>query len=191
MYLFQTQEGGIMEIQIEGQNAEVYDGLRDMITMRLERLNSHHDDIIHARVSLVKSIHHQHGSDEARISLSMSRRKALQATKVGKTLEEAIVNALDALQRELTAYRSKRRELDKQRLKTAKIGPRLIGKVAEIFPDKGYGFVDIGEDEEARFSRQVIVGEPFERITEGMSVEVDIVEVGYGYEATRLVPLLS
>ncbi len=180
-----------MEIRIEAQNADVHDTLRDMITARLEKLNEHHGDIIHARVSLVKSIHHQHGSDEARIFLSMSRRKMIQVAKVSKTLDDAIINALDTLQRELNDYRSKRRELNKQRLKAAKLGPRVIGKVVEVFFDKGYGFVDIGEDEEVRFSRQVIVGDAFECITEGMSVEIDIVEDGLGYEATRLVPLSS
>ena len=178
-----------MELQIEGQHVDVRDDLRQMITGRLEKLNVHHDDIIHARVVLVKSNHHQHGSDEARILLSMTRRKVLQATKVGKTLENAIGSAFDALQRELSDYRVQRRALDKQRLKTAKVGPRISGKVAEIFLAEGYGFIDIGEDEEVRFSRQTVVGEAFDSIVEGMSVEVDIVEAGFGYEATRVVPL--
>ncbi|MCZ6873835.1 MAG: HPF/RaiA family ribosome-associated protein [bacterium] len=181
----------MMEIQIEAQHATVRDALRDMIMARLEKLNEHHGDIIHARVSLVKSIHHQHGSDEARIFLSMSRRKMIQATKVGKTLDDAIINALDVLQRELSDYRSKRRELNKQRLKAAKLGPQVIGKVVEVFLDKGYGFVDIGEDEEVRFTRKIIAGDAFESITEGMAVEMDIVEDGLGYEATRLVRLSS
>lgn len=178
-----------MEIQIEAQHADIHQSVRDMVTARLEKMNMHHSDIIHARVSLLKSIHHQHGSDEARIFLSMSRRKAIQATKVGKTIDEALLNALDALQRELTDYRDKRRDLDKQRLKTAKTGPRITGTVVEIFTEKGYGYVDIGEEEAVRFSRRVIVGDAFDHITHGMTVEVDVVEDGPGYEATRLVPL--
>ena len=149
-----------MELHIEGQHIEVADDLRTMIADRLEKLNAHHDDVIHARVSLVKSNHHQHGSDEARLVLSMTRRKVLQATRVGKTIEEAIHSAFDALQRELTDYRSKRRELDKQRLKTAKVGPRLSGKIVQLVTDQGYGFVDIGEDEEVHFVRHAVVGVP-------------------------------
>lgn len=178
-----------MELQIDGQHVDVHDDLRETITSRLERLNARHDDIIHARVSLVKSGHHLHGSDEARIFLSMSRRKVLQVTKVGKTLEGAINSAFDALQRELSEYRSRRREVDKQRLKTAKVGPGFTGKISQVFLDEGYGFVDIGEEEEVRFSRQTVVGEAFEAITEGMPVEVDVIEIAYGYEATRVVPL--
>ncbi|MGQ4806777.1 Ribosome hibernation promoting factor [Candidatus Entotheonellaceae bacterium PAL068K] len=178
-----------MELHIEGQHTDVRDNLRDLIRARLEKLNVHHEDIIHARVSLVKSNHHQHGSDEARIFLSMSRRKVLQATKVGKTLEDAIGNALDALHRELSAYRSRRRELDKQRLKTAKSGPRLLGTVVQVFPDQGYGFVDVGKHEQIHFSRQAVLGRAFETITAGMSVAVDVVEAAPGYEATRVVPL--
>ena len=178
-----------MELHIEGQHIEVADDLRTMIADRLDKLNAHHGDVIHARVALVKSQHHQHGSDEARIVLSMTRRKVLQATKVGKTIEEAINSSLDALQRELADYRGKRRELDKQHLKTAKVGPRLSGKVVQLVPDQGYGFVDIGEDEEVHFVRHAVVGEAFDRLSAGMAVEVDVIEGPDGYEATRVVPL--
>lgn len=178
-----------MELQIEGQHVDIYEELREMITARLEKLNARHGDIIHARVSLVKSGHHQQGSDEARIFLSMNRRKILQAAKIGKTLEEAINTALDALQRELSDYRNRRRELDKQRLKTAKIGPAVTGRVSQLFPAEGYGFVDIGEEEEVRFTRQTVVGEAFETLAEGMAVEIDVIEIAFGYEATRVVLL--
>ena len=178
-----------MELHIEGQHIEVSDDLRTMIADRIEKLNAHHGDVIHARVSLVKSSHHQHGSDEARIILSMTRRKVLQATKVGKTIEEAVNSSFDALQRELADYRGKRRELDKQRLKTAKVGPRLSGKVVQLATEQGYGFVDIGEDEEVHFVRHAVVGGAFDRLSAGMAVEVDVVEGPDGYEATRVVPL--
>jgi ribosome-associated translation inhibitor RaiA len=72
-----------MELQIEGQNAVIHDDLRAVIADRLEKLNARHGDIIHARVSLIKSSHHQQGSDEVRIFLSMNRRKALRASKKG------------------------------------------------------------------------------------------------------------
>ena len=178
-----------MELRIEGQNIDVQSDLRSTITQRLEKLNAHHGDIIHARVALVKSGHHQQGSDEVRISLSMNRRKVLRVAKVGKTLESAVNNALDALQRDLSSYRAKRRELDKPRLKTAKVEPHVTGTVAQIFPDQGYGLVDIGADEDVHFLRQVVEGGTFESLTEGMSVEVEVVDGTNGYEATRVVPL--
>lgn len=178
-----------MELHIEGQHIEVADDLRTLIADRLEKLNAHHGDVIHARVSLVKSHHHQHGSDEARIVLSMTRRKVLQATKVGKTIEEAINSSFDALQRELADYRGKRRELDKQRLKSAKIGSQLSGKVVQLITDQGYGFIDIGEEEEVHFVRHAVVGGAFDRLSAGMAVEVDVIEGPDGYEATRVVPL--
>lgn len=180
-----------MELHIEGQNIDVQPDLRITITQRLEKLNANHGDIIHARVALVKSVHHQHGSDEARISLSMNRRKVLRVAKVGKTLENAVSNALDALQRELFSYRDKRRELDKPRLKSAKVGPQVIGTVAQVFPEQGYGWVDIGADEDVLFLRQVVVGDTFESLIEGTSVQLDVIDGPNGYEATRIVPLLG
>lgn len=180
-----------MELHIEGQHVDVHDDLRVMIANRLEKLNAHHGDITHARVALVKSNHHLHGSDEARIVLSMTRRKVLQASRIGKTVEEAIHSALDALQREVSDYRGKRREVDKQRIKTAKVGPRLSGRVVHLLLEKGYGFVDIGEDENVHFLRQAVSGGDFEQMREGMAVEVDVVESPDGYEATRVTPLPS
>lgn len=178
-----------MELHIEGQHVDIQPDLRTTITERLEKFNAHHGDIIHARVALVKSEHHQQGSDEARISLSMTRRKVLRVTKVGKTLDNAVVNALDALQRELVSYRTKRRELDKTRLKTAKVEPHVTGTVAQIFLDQGYGLIDIGADEDVHFLRQVVSGGNFESLTQGMSVEVEVIDGANGYEATRVVPL--
>ena len=83
-------QGKRMELHIEAQHIAVADDLRTMIADRVEKLNAHHGDVMHARVALVKSPHHQHGSDEARIVLSLTRRKVLHATRIGKTIEEAI-----------------------------------------------------------------------------------------------------
>jgi len=124
-----------------------------------------------------------------RLILSMTRRKVLQAAKVGKTIEDAINSAFDALQHELSHYRGKRREVDKQSLKTARLGPRLSGKVVQLVTDQGYGYIDIGADEDVHFTRQVVMVGAFERLTEGMSVEVDVMEGSEGYEATRVVLL--
>jgi len=178
-----------MELHIEAQHIAVADDLRTMIADRVEKLNAHHGDVMHARVALVKSPHHQHGSDEARIVLSLTRRKVLHATRIGKTIEEAIHSAFEALQRELADYRGKRRELHRQRLKTTRVGPRLAGKVVHLVPDQGYGLVDIGADEEAHFVRHAVVGGAFDRLRVDMAVEVDVIEGPDGYEATRVVPL--
>lgn len=177
-----------MQLTIDGQHTDISEALRAMITGHLEKLDNHYNDIIHARVSLVKNTHHQHGSDEARIMLSMTRRKVLQASKTGKTVEEALHSTLDALNREVSDYRSKRRDLDKQRLKTAKVGPRLSGKIVQVAP-QGYGFIDIGADEEVHFLRQAVQGEAFDTLAEGTTVEVDVVETDAGYMAIRVVPL--
>ena len=74
-------------------------------------------------------------------------------------------------------------------MKTAKVGPRLSGTVVHLVPDQGYGFVDIGADEEVHFVRHAIVGGAFDRLSAGMAVEVDVIEGPDGYEATRVVPL--
>jgi len=39
------------------------------------------------------------------------------------------------------------------------------------------------------FVRQAVVGGDFDKLTEGMTVEVDVIEGPDGYEATCVVPL--
>jgi cold shock CspA family protein len=59
----------------------------------------------------------------------------------------------------------------------------------QVALDQGYGFVDLGDDEEVHFLRQAVAGGSFEELVEGMAVEVDVMETPAGYQATRIVPL--
>ena len=78
-----------MELQVEVQHTEIEPTLQDWIHARCEALNAPYEDIVHARVALVKHPRHLQGSDEARIFLTLSG-KTLNVTRAGDTLEDAL-----------------------------------------------------------------------------------------------------
>jgi ribosome-associated translation inhibitor RaiA len=77
-----------MQMYIDGQHTDIPPALREWIAQQLEALNSPHNDILHARVTLEKQRHHLQGADEARMVFQLPG-KTLTATKTGKTLDEA------------------------------------------------------------------------------------------------------
>ena len=68
-----------MDLQIEGQHTEVASDVHSWIAEHLEALDAPYHDILHGRVTLVKSARHRHGSDEARVVLTLAG-KTLSAT---------------------------------------------------------------------------------------------------------------
>ena len=97
-----------MELHIEGQHTEVAPDLHIWITEHLAALDAPYHDIVHARMTLVKSEHHRRGSDEARVLLTLSG-KTLSATRTGDTLEDALYGVMEVIERELHDFRDMRR----------------------------------------------------------------------------------
>jgi cold shock CspA family protein/ribosome-associated translation inhibitor RaiA len=170
-----------MEVQIEGLHTEIEPGIETWITPRLEELNTSHEDIIHARVTLVKHERHQKGSDEARVFLTLPG-KTLSATRTGDTLDDALFQAFDAITRALQDFRVIRQ-------RTVKVpGPRPRGRIVRLFVDRGYGFITTESHREVYFHAHSVHGVSFTDLQIGMTVDLDI-EAGHaGLQASRVVP---
>jgi cold shock CspA family protein/ribosome-associated translation inhibitor RaiA len=170
-----------MELHIDAQHANLEPEMRAWITQRLGDFNTPHQDIIHARVTLVKQTHHQHGSDEARVFLTLPG-KTLSATCRGATLESALSQVMDVMTRELHDFRSRRQGT----VKTP--GPRLRGHIVRLFAERDYGFIEAETHGDVYFHAHAVHGLPFEQLRVGMSVDLDI-EAGHaGPQATRVTP---
>lgn len=170
-----------MELQIEGQHTAVAPETQAWIAERLEGLNQPEEDIIHARVTLVKHERHQKGSDEARIFMTLSG-KTLTATEVGETLDDALYGAFNVMERELREFRTVRRGVVKG------AGPRPRGRIVRLFPDRAYGFIETESHREVYFHAHAVHGLPFAKLAVGMTVELDI-EAGHaGPQASRVIP---
>jgi cold shock CspA family protein/ribosome-associated translation inhibitor RaiA len=170
-----------MELHVDAQHTEVDSTLRDWIHTRCEALNTPHEDIVHARVTLVKHPRHQRGSDETRAFLSLSG-KTISATSTGETLADALYKVFDVLERELRDFRSVRRGVNKDH------GPRVRGRIVRLFADRGYGFIATDTHRELYFHANAVHGMPFDKLQVDTVVDLDIEAGDQGPQATRVTP---
>jgi ribosomal subunit interface protein len=173
-----------MQVYIEGQHIDIQPELREKITQRLEELNAQQEDIVHARVVLDKDTHHQQGVDEVRVILSLAG-KMLTAKKTAKNLYDAANAALETIERELKEYRNQRRGVVKEP------GPRLRGRIARIFQERGYGFVDTDTHQGIYFHVHSVHGIPFKELAVGLVVDLEIEDGERGPQASRLTPHIA
>ena len=170
-----------MELHLDAQHSDLEPDLKAWITERLDALNAPEQDILHARVTVVKHIHHLRGSDEARVMLVLAG-KTLSATCTGDTITDALYEVLDVIERELHDFRTVRRGVVKEP------GPRPHGRIVRVFPDEGYGFIETEAHREVYFHANAVHGIPFEHLHVNMVVDLDI-EAGHaGLQATRVTP---
>jgi ribosomal subunit interface protein len=172
-----------MQVFIEGHQTDIQPELRERITQRLEELNLQHEDIIHARVALDKATHHQQGADEVRVILGLSG-KMLTAKKTAPNLYDAVNAALETIERELKEFRQQRRGVVKEP------GPRIKGRIARVFRDRGYGFLETDTNQEVYFHANSVHGIPFEELEVGMAMDLEIEAGDRGPQASRVTPHL-
>jgi CspA family cold shock protein len=172
-----------MDLQIEAQHTEVEPELREWISERLDELNTPSDDILHARVNLLKQERHQKGSDEVRVFLTLSG-KTLHVTQTGDTIQDALYEALNVLTRELREFRKQRREFD--RTSGLTMGATTTGQIVSLFADRGYGFIETEGDEEVYFHADVLEGLAFDQLEVGMTVSLRVEMGRVGPRAARV-----
>ena len=172
-----------MELHIEGQHTEVAVDVHSWIAEHLEALDAPHHDILHGRVTLVKSARHRRGSDEAHVLLTLAG-KTLSATRTGATLEDALYGVMEVIERELHDFRAMRRGRVKEP------GPRPRGHIVSLFHDRGYGFIETESHQEVYFHAHAVQGIPFEKLHVDMVVELDIETGNRGPQASRVTPRL-
>jgi cold shock CspA family protein/ribosome-associated translation inhibitor RaiA len=170
-----------MELHIDGQHTEVSAELQRWIADRVETLNTPHDDIFHARVTLEKHARHGYGSDEARVFLTLSG-KTISAARTGNTLEDAVYSVFDVIDRELRDFRILRRGVVKDP------GPRVRGRIVRLFPERGYGFIETEAQREVYFHANAVHGLPFDKLEVNTTVELDVEAGDKGPQATRVIP---
>lgn len=172
-----------MDLQIEAQHTEIDPELRAWIGERIDELNNPSDDILHARVNLLKQERHQKGSDEVRVFLTLSG-KTLQVTQSGDTIQDALYEALNVLTHELREFRKQRREFD--RTAGVTMGGTTTGQIVSLFHDRGYGFIETEGDEEVYFHADALQGLTFDQLEIGMTVSLHVEMGSVGPRASRV-----
>jgi len=170
-----------MDVHIEGHHTQVRPEVREWITQRLEALDAPYQDILHARVTLMKHERHHQGSEEVRVFVTLAG-KTLQATGTGNTLDDALYEALEVMSREMRTFRTRRQHA----VKTP--GPRPRGRIVRLFPESGYGFIETESHREVYFHAHALHGTAFTALVVGMPVELEIEEGHAGLQASRVMP---
>src|SRR5262245_35560957 len=168
-----------MELEISAQHTELHPRWRSMIERRAAKLNGQGARFVHLHVTLVHSTHHQHGDDEVRILATLPRH-TLRVQKSKATMGDAIRAAFTALEREVEAYISQRRDPNRH------YGPRFSGVVSQVFVARGYGFIRTSEDQEVYFHRDTLHNLTLEELREGLAVEFEVEQGEKGPQAARV-----
>jgi len=97
-----------MNIQIHSVRFDADKKLIDFVQQRLEKLNQFGEDIVNAEVYLRLDKDQERENKISEIKLDVSG-KPLFAKKQSKTFEEATDEAIDALKKQITKHKQKKR----------------------------------------------------------------------------------
>lgn len=162
------------------------------VRRRVEELEQFSDRISACRVVLeAVDRHHQHGRIyHARVDLTVAGGRVVASREPGvnhahEDLHVAIRDAFDAARRRLQDHM---RRLDGQ---TKQHEPPLIARVATVFAERDYGFLETGTAEEIYFHRNSVAGHGFDRLKVGERVRYVLdPEAGEkGAQASAVIPL--
>ena len=147
---------------------------------RVFALSEGHTDLIDVRITARSSAHHKHGDKEIRITCE-ARGKEIVATRSRPDAGQALIEVLDAFEREVRRLRERR--IDRRNQRPAE--PPYLGIVDRIFPDKGYGFVLTDGGEQVYFHRNAVRGAlEFDGLAEGARVSLNLEAGDDGPQAT-------
>ncbi|MBI2372076.1 MAG: HPF/RaiA family ribosome-associated protein [Deltaproteobacteria bacterium] len=169
-----------MDLTVEGRHTEVRERWQHLIEKQAQGLARKAPEILHLRVTLIKSPHHLEGAEEVRLVGSIPGDQ-LVVSKQKKTMDEAIRAAFAALERMLP------REPGRHGWTVVKEpAPRLRGTVHQLFPEEGFGFVLLDNGRQAYFHRRSVTGLPFEKLEVGTAVAIDLEQGDKGPQASRV-----
>ncbi len=164
----------MMPLQVTFHNVERSEALETRVRERAARLERLCRDITACRV-VVAIPHKSAGSGKHALSLAVeldvpgqrlvSRREQMpREAKDG--LGHLVVEVFEVLERQLEDYVQLRRGETKARAADA----LQTGRIVRLFPDQGYGFVEVGGSTALHFTPRALQGLAFEELTVGMDV---------------------
>ncbi len=155
-----------LTVFVEGRNLEILPEWRAKIEEELARLQKRYNDpIISARVEIIGTGHHRQGQFEIRLVATVPG-QVLTVIRQGELVHPLIVEAFDVLDRRLQENSDTRQHKVKNRQEVA-----LIGKIARLFPDEDYGFIETSDGTEVYFHAHAVKKGSFEKLTIGQKVK--------------------
>lgn len=159
-------------LQITFRNMETSETIETDIRKWVDKLTSHHRDIISCHVVVEAPAHHQHkgGLFKTRIDITspegkfVINREPPAQRKDHVDVHVSIRDAFNAVERQLDEYSCKR----KGEVKMHEEVPR--GRINELFPMEDYGTIITADDREIYFHRNSVLNMDFDDLTIGAMV---------------------
>ncbi len=168
-----------LDVHIEGRNLEILPEWREKITEELARLQKHYlNPILHARVELIGTAHHRHGVFEIHLAAGVPG-DTITVIRQGEHVLPLIVEALDVLDRRLEEHS----HIQQQKVKAHEEFVHH-GRIARVFPEKDFGFIECTEGLEVYFHANAVKKGLFTSLTPGQQVKFAMEEGEKGPQAT-------
>lgn len=181
-----------VDLHISFRGMEPSPAVEAQVRRRADELEQFSDRISACRVVLeAVDRHHKHGRIyHARVDLTVSGGRVVASREPGlnhahEDLHVAIRDAFDAARRRLQDHM---RRLDDR---TKQHEPPSTGRVATLFAERDYGFLETEMGEEVYFHRNCVADDHFENLKVGERVRyvIDREEGEKGVQASAVMPL--
>jgi ribosomal subunit interface protein len=173
------------EPEITFQNLDHSDAIERRVRQSIDRLERFHPRITACRVVVMRESRHHHKGDlyKIRLHLTLPRGEVVidragARTHAHEDVYVAIRDAFNAAARQLED------EARRARGDVKAHEPPAHGRVARLFKDEGFGFIEASDGQEIYFHRNAVAGGGFERLEEGSEVRFVLAE-GEGVEGAQ------
>lgn len=176
-----------LQITFEG-GLETSEALQKRIEREAQKLERFHDRITSCRVAIIgRPGRRRHGDLYAvRLQISVPGQGDVVIDRnppVDHAHEDAFVTVRDAFNAARRRLQDHRRRMQGQ-VKVHEAPP--LGRVAKLFKDQGYGFIESGDGREIYFHRNALVNGDFERLSPGTEVRFVETEGEKGPQASTV-----
>jgi len=152
--------------QVTLRDIEHSEAIEAKINEKIEKLKQFSDRIMACRVTVEspQRRHHQGKLYTVRIDITVPGTELVVNRVEHEDLYVAIRDAFDAAKRQVEGYvRKQRRDV-----KSHEEPPH--GRVAKLFLDDGYGFIETADGREVYFHKNCVIDHAFEHLAEGTDV---------------------
>lgn len=155
-------------LEIVARNGDLPNGTRVEIEGYVDHLERLYDRIIRCRVAVEgPGGHHVQGRWTVKIGLSVPRNEFVVSRQAGESLAEALRESFDAAERILGEYLERCRRQVKTSVKPKR------ARVARIFHDRGYGFLQDESGRDIYFHRASVLNNGFDHLRAGSTVRFE------------------
>jgi ribosomal subunit interface protein len=171
-----------LPLQVTFRDVPHSDAIEAAIREKAEKLDRFYDRIMAVRavVGTIQRHHHQGKLYNIRLDITVPGGEIVINRDKAEDIYVAIRDAFDAARRKLEDFARKQRG----EVKTHEVESR--GRIARLFPEEGYGFIETATGDELYFHRFNVVHPDFEHLRVGDEVTFLVETADEGLQANRV-----